>query len=110
MESPTDTQPVKPSWIREGLEGHFEQQDRCRRGQLRQMWVRLASVELSVRIANVSPEGVGLISREPFTKDQRIRVTPEGTSEGGALYETATLRVVHCTPTINGYKVGCVFV
>jgi hypothetical protein len=74
------------------------------------VWVRLAAVDSPIRITNVSADGVGLISREAFGEGQRIRVTPEGTSEDGTPFETAILRVVHCTQTINGYKVGCLFV
>ena len=109
MDNSTDAAAIQESWIQEGLEGHFEREDKCRRGQPRRMWVRLASVESTVRITNVSPDGVGLISREPFTEGQCIRVTPECATDDGREHEPATLRVVHCTSTINGYKVGCVF-
>ena len=110
MDKSTAVAVAPPSWIQEGLEGHFEKQEHCRRGKPRQMWVRLATLKATVRIANVTANGVGLISREPFTEGQCIRVTPEGATDDGGDYEPATLRVVHCTSGVNGYKIGCVFV
>ncbi|MEK6798516.1 MAG: PilZ domain-containing protein [Planctomycetota bacterium] len=103
------TMHVRPTWLREGLDGDFNDQDAQRRNETRHVWVRLASIQASVRITNVSENGVGLITRESLPKGQRIRLTPDGRNEADHPYDSATLRVVHCTPTINGFKVGCVF-
>ena len=109
--SDTEEPPPRPSWIREGLEGHFVDDDEPhRRNNTRHVWVRLALLESPVKILNVSADGIGLLTREPLTKGQCVKVTPEGVSADEAPYETATLRVVHSTPTLNGHKVGCVFV
>lgn len=111
MSETTSVKPNIPSWIAEGLECNFNDDEKLvRRGNTRHAWVRLASLQASLRIVNVSADGVGLISREAFSRDQRIELTPDGVSEDGTPYETAVLRVVHCTPAINGFKIGCVFI
>jgi hypothetical protein len=91
-----------------------------KRSEPRLVWVRLASVrsesetELTpaqtVKTANVSSRGIGLVSRKPFDEGDQLVLTPDGVTEEQTPFESINVRVVHCKTTIQGYKVGCVFV
>jgi len=61
---------------------------------------------LSAQVYNVSERGLGMIVRKPLRAGQRIQLSPGDGSEADRI--TAT--VVHCTQTVQGYKVGCEFV
>ena len=114
-------QSLLPAWLRTAIE-EGERLDRHlnKRSEHRLAWVRLASLQpqpdtgaekpISVKIANVSSRGVGLISREPLDEGLQLALSPDGVMEDLTPFETINVRVVHCTKTIQGYKVGCVFV
>jgi len=58
---------------------------------------------LSAQVYNVSPHGMGMITRKPLTPGQIIQVAPGDGSDGSPVRAT----VAHCTQTVQGYKVGC---
>lgn len=60
---------------------------------------------LSAQVYNVSPHGMGMITRKPLTSGQRIQLSPGDDSDGAPVRAV----VVHCTQTVQGYKVGCSF-
>ncbi|MHC4697817.1 MAG: hypothetical protein ACYTFA_13885 [Planctomycetota bacterium] len=110
-----------PAWLRSAVEeGECADPQLNKRGEHRYVWVRLASVEprsdggsamgMPVKIANVSSQGVGLISRKPLEESEQLVLTPDGVTEKWAPFESVNVRVIHCTRTVQGYKVGCVFV
>ncbi len=110
-----------PAWLRMAIEeGQRLDRHLNKRSEHRLVWVRLASLQphpdapsekpISVKIANVSSRGVGLISREHLEEGRQLVLSPDGVTEDLTPFETVNVRVVHCTKTIQGYKVGCVFV
>ena len=58
---------------------------------------------IAVRVTNVTPSGVGFISRKVLTANFRFKLVPEGLEDD----EPVCVRIVHCTRTVQGYKVGC---
>ena len=56
----------------------------------------------TVRLFNVSENGVGLITRQELRDRDEIQMEP--LDDFG---ERVALEVVHCTATLQGYKVGC---
>jgi len=80
-----------------------------KRSDLRVNWVEACSVQLDtgdrflVRGFNASPTGIGFISRYRFSPYQRLTLLP---TEGDG--EPVRVRVVHCTQTLQGHKIGCV--
>ena len=57
------------------------------------------------RIFNVNSQGVGLLTRQALIVGQRLLLRPAGDEQATAV----TARIVHCTQTVQGYKVGCLF-
>ena len=53
---------------------------------------------------NICRAGLGCISRQELEIGQQLAITPVA---GGG--EPVRVRVVHCTRTVQGYKVGCAF-
>ncbi|UCE59508.1 MAG: PilZ domain-containing protein [Phycisphaerales bacterium] len=108
-----------PNWVREALDCEPTDSMPNKRREPRHVWIRLAKVQqadspgsspISAKIMNASSQGIGLTSRQPLLEGQELTVTPDGVSEEAAPYETVKVRVIHCTSTIQGFKVGCVFV
>lgn len=101
-----------PSWLREMVEACESDDDRTsRREASRQAWMGPCFVQLEgevesdrflARGLNVGPAGVGFISRRELRFDQPVLLYPR---EGEG--EPVHLRVIHCTRTVQGYKVGC---
>lgn len=60
---------------------------------------------LTAQVYNVSPNGMGMITRKPLTAGQCIKLAPGDDSDGAPVRAV----VVHCTQTVQGYKVGCSF-
>jgi hypothetical protein len=58
----------------------------------------------TVNVFNLSSLGLGIITRNQQCVGDRLVLTPVG--EPG---QNITVRVVHCTRTIQGFKVGCRF-
>ena len=117
MTTPLPEQAHLPAWLAEGLEGEPTGELLNRRSEPRHVFSGIARVRpehdpsatpVSVRPFNVSPRGIGFIARQEFEEAQRLIIFPEGTSEPDANQAAVRLRVVHCTQTIQGYKVGCV--
>ena len=63
---------------------------------------------LSVKIANLAGDGIGLLVPEALALEQVCTLTPTGVTEAGDPFEPIRIRVVHCTQAAQGYKVGCV--
>jgi len=104
-----------PAWMSETLvEGDPVGGIRNKRGEDRLVSALYCLIErdgqpgesLSAQVYNVSERGLGMIVRKPLRAGQRIQLSPGDGSEADRI--TAT--VVHCTQTVQGYKVGCEFV
>ena len=100
-----------PSWLRDGLTINPEDGIPNKRGDSRHTWtvfVRATMLggtggkQLSAKTFNVCPGGVGLITRVPLREGADLELVPE---DGPG--ETVRVRVVHCTQTLQGYKVDC---
>ena len=57
------------------------------------------------RMFNVDSQGVALLTRQALIVGLRLLLRPEGDEQAPAV----TARIVHCTQTVQGYKVGCLF-
>ncbi len=108
-----------PNWVREALDCEPTDSMPNKRSEPRHVWIRLATVQhadtpeaspISAKIMNASSQGIGFSSRKAFEEGQELTFTPDGVSEESAPYEAVKVRVIHCTSTIQGFKVGCVFV
>lgn len=103
-----------PAWIHDVLEnGDPTDEFPNKRTETRRIWTESCFAEregnpvgstLMVRGFNVGCDGIGLIAREGLPVGQRLKLTPR--SGPG---EPVLVRVIHCTQTLLGYKVGCVF-
>ena len=113
MDTTYKTRCELPAWIRAALEfGDPTDNLPNKRAESRRAWVLLClltprdkpnSAPITVRVTNVGPSGIGFISREVLTADSRVRLIPQGGREDEAVYG----RIVHCTQTVQGFKVGC---
>ena len=109
---------VPPAWLSEALEGDVVDDVLNKRSEHRHVWARLASVEehgsakprFSAKIMNASPHGLGLTCRQTLCEGDQLTLTPDGVADDGTPYDPINVRVVYCTSTIQGFKVGCVFV
>ena len=106
-----DTTNAMPSWLRDSLTTDPEDGVLNKRRRSRHTWTVLARATLlgdsvgkqfSVKTFNVSPGGVGLITRVPLRESAHLELVP---ADGSG--EPVRIRVVHCTRTLQGYKVGC---
>lgn len=100
-----------PSWLLDGLAVTPEAGISNKRGDSRHAWIVFARAtilggtdvkQLSVKTFNVGPGGIGLITRVPIRDGADLELVPE---DGPG--EPVRVRVVHCTQTLQGYKVGC---
>ena len=107
-----------PGWLLEALEGEPTDDVPNKRAESRRVWYRLASVQIhdgvseklsSVKITNVSSEGIGFVSRQCLEVGDRLQLIPDGDSNGSAPIGPVNVRIIHCTQTVQGYKVGCLF-
>jgi hypothetical protein len=108
------TQIQLPDWLNEALiEGDPTDATPNKRHEGRTISALYCLVErpgmpgqpLSARVFNVSPQGLGMITRTSLQSGQRVRLLP-GDGLDGAPVEVV---VVHCTQTVQGFKVGCSF-
>ena len=107
-----------PGWFLEALEGgeppagvlNKRSEPRCDAYLLASLHPNDApeTKPLSVKITNLSSRGIGLITRAQLTENQEFQLAPQGVSEDGTPLESVQVRVVHCTRTVQGYKVGCI--
>ena len=103
-----------PRWLQEAIaEGEPTDGIPNKRGEKRILSALYCLIEqdaaaehLSARVYNVSANGLGMITRRRMSPGQQIQLMPGDGSDGAPV----TARVVHCTQTIQGYKVGCTFV
>lgn len=110
MKLPTRT---LPAWLQEALQGDPTDTLPNKRAETRKVFCFLARVDRAdppagepvvVRLFNVGRGGVGFTARQPFTAGTRLRLAPDESSDA---HQAVFARVVHCTQTIQGYKVGC---
>lgn len=104
-----------PGWIREALEnGEATDNLPNKRRDSRRSWTGLCIAEpvgeerfgrLTVRLFNVGSGGVGFIARQELPVGALLSLVPEAESGHVGIH----VRVVHCTRTLQGYKVGCAF-
>lgn len=104
-----------PMWIAEAIaEGDPVSGVRNKRGEDRLVSALYCLIEpggqagehVSAQVHNVSERGLGMIVRKPLRAGQKIQLLPGDGSKAVGVAAT----VVHCTQTVQGYKVGCEFV
>lgn len=109
-----EAQNALPSWLIDALASEPEAGTLNKRGDSRHTWIAFARAtilggtevkQLSVKTFNVGPGGIGLITRVPLRESADLELVPE---DGPG--KPVRVRVVHCTQTLQGYKVGCEFV
>ncbi len=114
-----DAKPEKnvelPGWVREALEEGEPTDDLPnKRTESRRVWTVFCVAQseeepsmdpFTARVFNVCTGGIGFISRKKVRVGQRLKLRPEG----GPDETLMRARVVHCTRTVQGYKVGCAF-
>lgn len=103
-----------PSWVHEAIRiGELTDSLPNRRYAPRKQWHNTCVIQpispldaqpLLVRGLNISRTGVGFIAKESVIAGTRLRLVP---IEAGK--PPVVVRVVHCTRTIQGFKVGCEF-
>ena len=100
-----------PSWLRDSITTGPEDGVLNKRGTSRHASTVMARATLlgeidakqfSVKTFNIGVGGVGLITRIPLRESAELELVPVDGSG-----EPVRLRVIHCTQTIQGYKVGC---
>ncbi len=64
------------------------------------------SASFKCNLQNVSMQGLGFISRQPLTPGDELDITPSDQPEAPSI----RARIKHCTRTLQGYKVGCLFI
>jgi hypothetical protein len=62
---------------------------------------------IAVRLYNVGPTGLCFTSRVEFARGTRVNLLPDGDPDIVAPKPAVKLSVVHCTGTVQGFKVGC---
>jgi hypothetical protein len=111
----TDTRPM-PEWLKEALQGEVTDNVPNKRGEPRRVLSCLAAViaanqpearPTTVRIYNIGSGGVGFTARSAFSPGVTLRLVPEGTPKEQVAKMSVVVRVIHCTQTIQGFKVGC---
>ena len=113
MNEARQTQCNLPDWLSEALEESYPTDDLPnKRSESRRVWSSLylltseddtSGTPITVRMTNVASAGIGFVSRKVLTPHSRFKLTPEGREDA----EPVHVRVVHCTKTVQGYKVGC---
>lgn len=113
---PTDrkTGTKLPAWLSKVIEsGAPTDTLPIRRRETRRTWAGSCFVRpyggapgdrILVRGLNAGPEGLGCISRQRLDEGRQFEIAP---LEGNG--EPVLVRVVHCTQTVQGYKIGLVF-
>ena len=112
----TESRPM-PDWLKEALEGDVTDNVPNKRGEPRRVLSCLATVindeapggrPLTVRIFNIGSGGIGFTARAPLSPGARLRLAPDGTPAEQAAQQSVMIRIVHCTQTVQGFKIGCV--
>lgn len=105
-----------PSWLRDALHEFSPDRGSTKRQDPRQPATGLANViplhqpqaeQVSVRLYNVGSNGIGFTARCQFALGEELVLTPEGTSKIAEPENSVYLRVIHCTQTVQGFKIGC---
>lgn len=107
-----------PAWIQEAFDGEPTDDVLNKRSEPRYIFASSASLRpleggvegtpIRVRIFNVSESGVAFVARQELPQGQLLTLHPcYEESDGGDT--TVSARVIHCTQTVQGYKIGCMF-
>ncbi len=106
-----------PVWLRDLLDEEWEaeQGKRHERRHFAGGLLRVTShngneTQQTVRLYNVAFDGIGLTTRQPFSPGDELTIVPDDLPDIAVPESTVRLRVVHCTQTVQGFKVGCVIV
>ncbi|MGB2985978.1 MAG: PilZ domain-containing protein [Phycisphaerae bacterium] len=113
---PNSAKPVElPAWVREALEdGELTDDLPNKRAESRRAWTLFCHAQpehesteapFTARVFNVCTGGIGFITRKEVAVGKRLTFLPEDSPDEAPVHA----RVVHCTRTVQGYKVGCVF-
>ncbi len=103
-----------PEWLSEGFEGEPTDSLLNKRDNVRHVWVSFAcgrtvddpeAKSFTAKTFNVSRGGIGIVVRQPIEEGITIEIGPDQ-----GLTESIRARVMHCTQTVGGYKLGCLFV
>ena len=110
---PTESAPQLPSWLRPYLEvgpvtdsyanKRFEQRRECSVYCVAHSIDEESGVPFHARIFNVDSRGFALLARREVVVSHRLQVRPDVEEEVAPV----RVRVMHCTQTVQGYKVGC---
>ncbi len=101
-----------PSWLRDGLLSEEKDVLLNKRNETRHHWAATVHARflnnpalkpLTVKTTTVGDGGLGLLFRQQVGTGTQLELTPA--FEDG---EPVRVKVVHCTHTVQGYKVGCV--
>ena len=108
-----------PTWLRNALHEPTPDRESTKRQEPRQPATGLANVtsrnnpdgeRIPVRLYNVGVNGIGFTARSKFDLGDELTLTPEGTPKIVEQESSVHLRVIHCTQTVQGFKVGCVLI
>ena len=115
MATETQTLVELPKWVRKAIEsGEPMAALPNKRRDLRRVCVeafivhpenRPTAERFSVRGFNVNSHGIGFISERELVVGLRLALAPAGDLDEPPIW----VRVVHCTETAEGHKVGCAF-
>lgn len=104
-----------PSWVLDAIDGGETLDDFLnKRSEPRRLTYLACDAQdvddpspkpFTVRVANVSTQGMGFIAHRELPGGIWLRVKPSDDANARAVI----VRVVHCTRAIQGYKVGCLF-
>ena len=113
MKHDLQTQCAHPAWFSDALEVSSPSDDVAnKRSESRREWISRCLVTpegdthgtpITVQTINITSNGIGFLSREEIKTNSRFKLTPADAKDAQPVH----VRVVHCTQTIQGYKVGC---
>lgn len=104
-----------PDWVQDAIEsGGPADGPLRRRTEPRRLWSLTCSAlprdqadgnPVSVSVNNIGSRGIGFISSTALPVGQWHSLTPTYISHDAVIHG----RVVHCTPIVQGYRIGCAF-
>ncbi len=107
-----------PAWLQEAMEGDVTDDVLNKRSEPRHIFASPASLQpvdgaaacapTRVRIFNASESGVAFICRDELQQGDVLSLHPRH-EDASDIDAAITVCVVHCTQTVQGYKIGCVF-
>ena len=104
-----------PDWLYEAIEDDAPDEPLNKRAEPRHLGRTLVSAWLvddpdqakfSVKIVNVSAGGIGMVTRMRLEESTPLRLAPDWMPADAPPVEPIDVVVIHCTQTVQGYKVG----